>query len=97
MVSFHIVPVIVYLIVRVISYAFRFKCEALHCRSLHSLRPVGSCPVCRNEQRKPHADDVYTPYRHLLDSTDVRIHRWLQDANRNMYKHIPGAFTLLCF
>jgi len=25
MVSFHIVPVIVYLIVRVISYAFRFK------------------------------------------------------------------------
>ena len=27
MVSFHIVPVIVYLIVRVISYAFRFKCE----------------------------------------------------------------------
>ena len=28
MVSFHIVPVIVYLIVRVISYTFRFKREA---------------------------------------------------------------------
>ena len=30
MVSFHIVPVIVYLIIRVISYAFRFKREILY-------------------------------------------------------------------
>lgn len=32
MVSFHIVPVIVYLIVRVISYTFRFKREACSCK-----------------------------------------------------------------
>ena len=38
MVSIHKVPVDVLLIIRVINFAFRFKREALHCRSLHILR-----------------------------------------------------------
>ena len=39
MVSIHIVPVIVCLIIKVISSTFRFKREALNYCSLHDLRP----------------------------------------------------------
>ena len=41
MVSIHRIPFVVYLIIRVISCIFRFKREALHCRSLHILRLLG--------------------------------------------------------
>ena len=41
MVSIHRVSVIAYLIIRVIYFTFRFKREALHCRSLHILRLLG--------------------------------------------------------
>ena len=54
MVSIHIVPVIVYLIIRVISCIFRFKREALNCRSLHILRLVGSAhPVEASNAEAP--------------------------------------------
>ena len=41
MVSIHRVPIAVILIISIVCFIFRFKREALHCRSLHILRLLG--------------------------------------------------------
>ena len=57
MVSFHIVPVIVYLIVRVISYTFRFKRENPAFRSSHTLRLWHAQPIKDEQRTETHADE----------------------------------------
>ena len=96
MVSIHKVPVIVYLIIRVISSTFRFKREALHCRSLHSLR-LWQSPNVRNEQRR-------TPRRYV-DITPqlyrLLAHRYTNGYTRysnGMYiTHLRGIHVALFF
>ena len=78
MVSIHRVPVDVLLIISVVCFIFRFKREALHCRSLHVLRP-SHCLVCRNEQRRsPTPICVYMTitiphYAHWRDDTPMAV------------------------
>ncbi len=78
MVSIHIVPVILYLIIRVIYFAFRFKCEALHCRSLHVLRLVGNALQVETSNAEPHAC-MYN------NSSNAGICRWCM-VHQRLYK-----------
>ena len=61
MVSIHIVPVIVCLIIKVIFSTFRFKREAR--RSLHSSRLLALPFLSKRATLKPHAD-MYTYDHH---------------------------------
>ena len=90
MVSIHIVPVIVCLIIKVISSTFRFKREANTCCSLHSVRP-SHCPICRNEQREASRRYVYTTPCELV----IRV---VTTNITKEYENIPMRHSpLLCF
>ena len=60
MVSIHRVSVDVLLIISVVCFIFRFKREALHCRSFHGLRAF-ALPLFyeTSNKRKPHAVCIY--------------------------------------
>ena len=76
MVSIHIIPVIVYLIIRVISCIFRFKREALHCRSLHVLRLLRIALFVETSNAEAPRRYVYMFLRVPTGNQDVRIHLW---------------------
>ena len=62
MVSIHRVPVVAYLIIRVIYFTFRFKREASYLLLAPPLKAF-ALPVRRNEQREASRRYVYTtPY-----------------------------------
>ena len=92
MVSIHIVPVIVCLIIKVISSTFRFKREALHCCSLHVLRPFHVPFVIETSNVRPHADMQFFLLS-CYEPTDVQTHLWLYNKERYGYNiptwHLP--------
>ena len=61
MVSIHRVPVDVSLIINVVYFTFRFKREALHCRSLHVLRLLRIAHPVETSNAEPHADMYIKP------------------------------------
>ena len=77
MVSIHKVPVIVYLIIRVISSTFRFKRGVLHCRSLLALRSFhGTFVIGTNNKRRP-TQFVYINNPAVPKvAIGVRVHQW---------------------
>ena len=96
MVSIHIVPVIVYLIIKVISSTFRFKREALHCRSLHTLRLLEMPCLSKRATQKPHACMYNNPPIPMF-AVGVWIHQWLYRYLRYVYNTPMGHSPLLCY
>ena len=96
MVSFHIVPVIVYLIVRVISYTFRFKREAPELLPAPRSEAPENCPVSRSEQRRS-PTQRYITILYTDSSIGVGIHQWLSRHSRYVYSTPTGHLPLLCF
>ena len=56
MVLIHRASIVVYLTIRVLCLIFRFKREALHCRSLHGLKAFALPCLSKRATLKPHAD-----------------------------------------
>ena len=76
MVSIHRIPIVLYLTIRVLCFAFRFKREALYCHSLHALRPFHVPIVVKRATQKPHAD-MYNNPSILIVANGLWIHQWL--------------------
>ena len=96
MVSIHMVSVSVQLIISLVYFIFRFKREALHCRSLHVLRLL-ELP-CKSERAtsKPHAVSISTT---LLCPKLPLVYGYTNglDTMRAVYITTKGHSPLLCF
>ena len=76
MVSIHMVSVSVQLIISLVYFIFRFKREALHCRSLHVLRLLELPYKSKRATQNPTRVCITTPPMPAF-AVGVRVHQWL--------------------
>lgn len=73
MVSTHKVPVFVYLIIKVICFAFRFKRGNLACCPSHESRP-SHCPTVRTDNAESPRMVYLNPMRERIEIYNVYIY-----------------------
>ena len=96
MVSIHRVPVIAYLIIRVIYFTFRFKREAPELLPAPRSEAPENCPVSRSEQRRSPTPICIT-ILYTDSSIGVRIHQWLSSIEGMYIAHPRGIYRCLVF
>ena len=96
MVSIHIVPVIVCLIIKVISSTFRFKREASELSPAPRSEAPRNVPcLSKRATQKPTPRGITI---HYTDSSiGARIHQWLSRHRGYVYSTPTGHLPLLCF
>ena len=95
MVSIHKVPVIVYLIIRVISSTFRFKREA-HPLLASRFKAPENCPCCRNEQLRTSRRYMYIKhYTPIMPMMQIH-HRLIGIMRDVLIQHTQRHSLLLC-